>query len=61
MADHDQQYLIELDGNQTVPTLFRVNFFFFCQLKYCKAAFLFCFLRYYNDTKYYFFVIEYYR
>lgn len=28
MADHDQQYLIELDGNQTVPTLFRVNFFF---------------------------------
>lgn len=42
MADHDQQYLIELDGNQTVPTLFRVNIFY-CQFKYCIAAFLFCF------------------
>lgn len=25
MADHDQQYLIELDGNQTANTLFKVT------------------------------------
>lgn len=42
MADHDQQYLIELDGNQTVPTLFRVNIF--VNLSTVRiAAFLFCF------------------
>ena len=25
MADHDQQYLIEMDGNQTASTLFKVS------------------------------------
>ena len=25
MADHDQQYLIEMDGNQTAATLFKVS------------------------------------
>ena len=25
MADHDQQYLIELDANQTAATLFKVS------------------------------------
>ena len=33
MADHDQQYLIELDANQTAATLFKVSVSFQSTIK----------------------------